>query len=95
MKTEMTHEQWAMALTRCQSSAERAALNGPSPGGAAARLDLSRSTIYAAINKGYLDAIVLLDSDGQANGLVVTDASLDEYITRRERRANAKASRSA
>lgn len=95
MKTEMTHEAWAHAMSKCKSSADRAKLNGPSPAAAAHRLGISHSTVRSQLKRGYLDAIVLLHQDGAPSGVIVTEASLDEYEARSQRRAQARELRSA
>lgn len=61
-------------------------LEGVSPGGAAARLRVSRQAIHDAINRGKLDAI-RITLKGQLAAIIVTDASLEAYEKLRELRS--------
>lgn len=83
MRITLTHEQHVARLAKCKNAQERAHLMGDSPGSVAARLGVSRQAVYSAVNKGNLDAVTILDREGAPMALIVTDASVDEYLARR------------
>jgi hypothetical protein len=60
--------------------------DGPSPGGAAADLNMSRQAVYQALNRGMLDAYQIT-KDGSHVATVITQASIEAYRRNPRRRA--------
>lgn len=54
-------------------------LCGPSPGGAAARLSITRQAVYNAVKRGSLDMVRLKESGRSGPYLYITDASIERY----------------
>lgn len=69
------------------------AVNGPSPGGVAAELGISRQAVHKAIRSGLLDAVkVVLDDDPERMVMfIVTPYSVRNYKLVRQHRANSAA----
>ena len=92
MELELTLQELAERVSAAKTDAELDQYRGLSPGGAAQALGISRPSIYTALNKGALDSIRLLDDNGSTcTGLLITKASIEEYLTRRRRTASKKA----
>lgn len=77
-------------LARARTAEEENNLTGPSPGGAASELRISRQAVHEAIARGRLDAYrVTYDSEGkELSGIYVTRASLDRYKAARDLRSS-------
>lgn len=54
-------------------------LKGPSPGGAARELGITRQGIYSAVKRGSLDIIRVSESYRQRPYLFITSASIERY----------------
>jgi hypothetical protein len=51
--------------------------NGPSPGGAAAELKVTRQMIHKYIKKGLLDRVFLMSEDGKRIATIITQESIN------------------
>lgn len=56
-------------------------LSGPSPGGAAAELGISRQAVHAAIRRGTLDALAVYDGM-QLSHYTISQSSIQRYRSR-------------
>lgn len=73
-------EEWARAL----DNEDRDDLLGPSPGGAAGQLGVSRQRVHTMIKTGKLDAISILRK-GEGPVIFVTERSLKRAVRARKR----------
>lgn len=60
-------------------------LNGPSPGGVAAILGISRQAVHKAVHRGDLDAVIVTDG-GKLRMFMITEDSIEAFKAKRERR---------
>lgn len=61
-------------------------LNGPSPGGVAAILGISRQAVHKAVHRGDLDAVVVYAPTGRLQMFMITEDSIEAFKAKRERR---------
>lgn len=79
-RRRMTYDDWGAELARTRGGPEYAEFMGPSPGGAAAQLKVSRPFIHKLMLQGRLDAIYLRHrGEGRATAILITDASIARY----------------
>lgn len=53
---------------------------GPSPGGVASELGMTRQSVHAAIKRGDLDAYRVLDNDSRRlRAIIITQASVERF----------------
>jgi hypothetical protein len=77
MKT-ITLKDWMKLAKRDTPDNYRA--NGPSPGGVASELGLTRQAVHKAIERGDLDAWrVVDDSTGKLRAIIITGKSLERW----------------
>lgn len=90
MEITMQIDAYRRKLARARTRAERKNLTGPSPGGAAGELGISRQAVHEAIARGRLDAYrVTYDDEGKdLAGIYITQASLDRYKAARDLRSS-------
>lgn len=86
--TVMTLDEWTRA-TGSPSRVERERVNGPSPGGLAGKLGMSRQAIHSAIGRGTLDAVRIIDRQGNLRAIVIPEASARQFEALRELRSDA------
>lgn len=71
---------WGLLLAEKRDDrAHQKKWNGPSPGGAAGDLGVSRQRIHQLLSKGILESITLTDYAGRKVALIVTDESIERY----------------
>lgn len=74
----LTFEEWSK-IFESVSDEERDEWNGPSPGGAAGELGVSRQRVHQLLAKGKLNGIEFVEKDGSFRAFTVTDASIRRY----------------
>lgn len=75
--TQISLTKWHEML---ESSEDPADYNGPSPGGVAAELGISRQSVHKAIERGDLDAWrVVRDKTSSLVAIVIKPATLERY----------------
>ena len=60
-------------------------LNGPSPGGVAAILGISRQAVHKAVHRGDLDAVIVYNG-ARLQMFMITEDSIEAFKAKRERR---------
>jgi len=75
---KLTFEEWSKVFESVPED-ERDEWNGPSPGGAAGDLGVSRQRIHQLLSQGKLNGIELVDDDGSFRAFTVTKASIRRY----------------
>jgi hypothetical protein len=75
----ITMKAW-IKLTRKDTSPNNRATNGPSPGGVAAELGITRQAVHQAIERGDLDAWRIVDdSTGRLRAIVIPYEAVLRY----------------
>jgi hypothetical protein len=77
---------WTREADRYATEKRPFRMNGPSPGGAAAELGISRQAVHKAIKDGRLDAWrIVADGDPERLlGIIITGESLDRMLQERK-----------
>lgn len=80
----MTYAAWREALDATHGKPEYDELIGPSPGGAALDLKVSRQRVHQLLADGRLDMVVLAHTPkGKITAYMVTDASIRRLLSTR------------
>ena len=81
---QMTYQAWREALDAAYGKRAFHEYIGPSPGGAAGELGISRQRIHQLVDSGKLDMIKLSHApDGEITAYMITDASIDRLRSTR------------
>lgn len=71
---------WGLLLAeRRDDRSHQRRWNGPSPGGAAADLNVSRQRVHQLLANGVLESITLTDAIGRKIAFLITQESIDRY----------------
>ncbi len=85
MQKTITLKDWLRKTRRETDDPSASKVQGPSPGGVAVELGITRQSVHQAIDRGDLDAWrVVDDSTGKLRAIIITAASLKRYKDLRE-----------
>lgn len=74
----MDRRDWVAAMANA-TRAEEKELNGPSPGGLAEVLGLSRQRVYQLLKEGKLEGVAVMDAKFGLRAFYVTESSIERY----------------
>lgn len=84
---KMTMRAWQKAVAPTLGKPAYFKLNGTSPGGVANALGVSRQAIHAAVHRGDLDAVIVVDDkDGELLLFMILEDSVEAFKAKREQR---------
>jgi len=78
---------WQKATAAAIDKPSWGKLNGASPGGLAAELGISRQAVHQAVQRGLLDALIVVDDNSEELRLfMIPEHSVEAYKARRAAR---------
>lgn len=82
---KMTVKQWQKAVAAAHGKPSWLNYQGDSPGGVAAKLDISRQAVHKAVRRGDLDALIINDDvTGRLRMFLIPEPSVEAFKMLRE-----------
>jgi hypothetical protein len=88
MRTPLTMAQWMKRIAKAALSPDDLGdLGGSTVDDVATKLGLTKQRVHQLIDSNKLDALVIMSNAGNIAAVIVTQASLDQYLTYRRSQA--------